>query len=142
MYLTNCVFKNASNDLIALSSATSFFVPVNCVFYGAGRFGITGSIAQAVLTASAKMGRNNFFGNNASGDREQFNPCPGDGTLSGDPFTSSSDFTPNNTAGAGASLRGAGYPGAFGGASFTGAPDVGAVQVAGGGGGGSFPFAG
>ncbi len=52
-------------------------------------------------------------------------------TLGGDPFTNASgnDFSLNNTAGAGASLRGAGYPSAFLGISTTSYPDVGAVQT-------------
>lgn len=52
-------------------------------------------------------------------------------TLTADPFTNAggNDFSLNTTAGGGASLRGAGYPGSFNQLSSTTAPDVGAVQT-------------
>lgn len=53
-------------------------------------------------------------------------------TLTGDPFTNAAggDFSLNNTAGAGAAVRGTGTPGALLGISQTGAMDLGALQAA------------
>ena len=57
-------------------------------------------------------GASNAYYGNTSGARNNFPSLPGDVTLTGSPFTNPSggDFTLNNTAGAGAACKGAGFP--------------------------------
>lgn len=104
----------------------------NCIAYGNGGFGINGNVIVGMY-----FGGYNFFGANSSGAYGgSVAALTGDVGLSGDPFNgrTTNDFSLNNTAGAGASVRGAGFPGILqlGG---TGAIDGGPLQSSGGGGG-------
>jgi hypothetical protein len=142
---------------------------VNSVAHGNGRDGIRATTASgadglvvynSILTGNTGYGVNsettdwsgtsimsnyNAFHGNLTAARNQFPAGANDFTLTGNPFTNAGggDFTLNSTVGAGASLRGAGWPGAlaYGG---TGYRDVGPLQsqCSGGGGGGgcSVPF--
>jgi hypothetical protein len=70
------------------------------------------------------------FYSNTSGARNNASTGSGDVTLSADPFTNraSDDYSINNTAGGGADLRAASFPGAFPGGVVTGYLDIGSVQ--------------
>jgi hypothetical protein len=106
----------------------------NSIFYGNGGFGVNVQTLFGLL-----MGGNNAYGANGSGPRgNSMVALPGDVTLTGDPFNgrTTNDFSLNNTAGAGASCRQAGFPGVLqnGGTGFV---SIGALMPSSGGGGGS-----
>lgn len=110
------------------------FVARNNIWYGAAGYGINNTNATpnnlGFVSATSK---GNAYGSNASGNQ---NWVANDITLSADPWTgrTSADYTLNATAGGGADLKGAGFPGV--GLVGTGYADVGAVQSQGTGGGG------
>lgn len=153
-----CIFANntgASSDGLSLTAATSVQLSNN-ICYANGRDGIrlgaAGMLASVicnnVLVSNGGYGLNfsgadlsgrfgyvvsnfkNFYYNNTSGNRNQAAAGRADVTLTGDPFTNGAggDFSLNNTAGAGAAVRAAGFPGTFSGISTTGYLDGGAVQ--------------
>jgi hypothetical protein len=107
------------SDTVNTSSAWFY----NCVFWGNGTYGIQWNGTLPPLMAAQ---RNNAFGGNGSGAYVNFPAGPGEVTLTANPFVSSSNFSPNETAGGGAALRGMGFPGStlYG----TGYPDIGALQ--------------
>ncbi len=136
----NCVFADNSSDGLQPSSSSS---PVNAtcilennIFYGNGGWGADGGASVYSITLQADAGRTNAFGSNASGNRNTVQACPGDISLSADPFTASAsnDFSLNSTAGGGAACKAAGFPGIC--PAGTGSLDIGAIQSGGGGGGG------
>lgn len=127
----DCVAANNNSDGFLLGPYDIFHF-VNCVATGNGGYGFnagTGAGASAQYNTCAGY-------NNTSGDIHVAGVVVGALTLTADPWTSSTDFTPNTTAGGGAVLRAAGF-GVFG---QTGYNDAGAVQHqdSGGGGGGLF----
>ncbi len=110
----------------------------NCIAYSNGVYGI--ACVSSMLLA---MVYNCAFGANTSGPTSNLNTSGTDQqvfntvTLTGDPFTNAStstagasDFSLNNTAGAGAACRAAGMPGTFPQATAAGYLDIGAVQHA------------
>ena len=105
----------------------------------------TYAIDQGAAAASLAWAdfRNNSYWNNTSGNFRGSSALTNDLAdvfPTGDPFVSrlTGNFSLNNTTGAGALLRGAGYPGAVGwGSGNTGYIDIGAFQHNGSGGGGS-----
>lgn len=111
----------------------------NCIAVGNGAYGFNRS--------SASGNGNHWLLNcagysNTSGNTNGYTAGAtniGFVTLSADPFTdaASGDFSLNNTAGGGADLRAAGFPGEFPGGLTTGYLDIGAVQSEDAGGGGS-----
>lgn len=127
---------------ISLTAAQDIFNTSinNCVFDSNGGYGITCATGTQARNDRMKPHWDyNAFRNNSSGARNAVGAGDHDVTLSADPFTNagSGDFSLNNTAGGGAALRAAGFPGAYLGGLTTGYLDIGAVQhqsVAGGGG--------
>lgn len=106
---------------------------VNCIAYGNGTADFVGDSAvraQVFLLHCA-------FGT-VQGGIANLPHRVGCVTLTGDPFANSGagDFALNNTAGAGALCRAAGFPSLFPAGLTTGYPDIGAVQSQGSGGGG------
>lgn len=103
----------------------------NCIFDANGTYGIDGSSGSTTVSA---LGFNNAFFNNTTAATRNVNAGIGTITLSASPYTapSSMDFSLNSTAGGGAALKAAGFPGVtpFG----TGSADVGPLQSSGGGG--------
>jgi hypothetical protein len=71
---------------------------------------------------------NNAYGNCASGNTNNWADLNPISLSTTSPFTSSTDYTPNTTAGAGALLRNTAMPGAFAGAASTSYMDIGAVR--------------
>lgn len=130
----HCIIKNSvfSNTGGAGNGATlntgtnevSWFIS-NSVFYGNGGNGIAlGAPGRAYI-----YGYNNAFGANTGGALSAgVNLLLGSITLTANPFTSGTDFTPNATAGGGPLLTNAGKP-VVGGLHN---PNVGAIQVTGG----------
>jgi hypothetical protein len=107
----------------------------NSIFYGNGAWGINTTTDNSTVGVVYLL--NNAFGANTSGTvGNTASTIPGaistgQITLTANPFTSATNFALNGTAGGGALLKGAGFPGVFPGGLSTGAFDVGAVQSAG-----------
>jgi len=136
------VFYNQTSDGINIPSVAGLVLELgiqNNIFYGNGGYGVNIVGAQG----NPAVNQYNSYGSNTSGARNNFSAGPGDVTLTGNPFTNagSKDFSLNNTAGAGAALRGAGFPGVLGvGSSSTGALDIGPIQHSASGSGGQKGF--
>ena len=116
----------------------------NCVFVANGAYGQSCATA-GIIDGTQMVARANAYYNNTSGARNNVAAGDGDVTLSGDPFTSASgsDFSLNNTAGAGAAARSAGYParvGALGATAGTGYKDIGPLQAQASAGGGTVAY--
>lgn len=110
---------------------------MSCIAYGNGTYGfndVSGSQGLALFNCAA--GNNTSGATNGYLATSMFNMV----TLTGDPFTNAAagDFSLNNTAGAGAACRAAGFPGVFPGGLTTGYLDIGAVQHQDSGGGSSY----
>lgn len=127
-HIVNCVLYKNTGDGIKASGTTQEGIIANSVLYGNGGFGVnfatnTGSVNGAAAVANYS----NAYGSNTSGARTgNFPTGVGDVTLTGDPFISATNFQTNNTAGAGAALRAAGFPGVS--PMGTGYVDIGALQ--------------
>lgn len=107
----------------------------NNIIYGNGRYGI--NYAGGTTNGQGNLsGSTNAYGGNGTANLNNVSATPGDLSLSANPFTSSTNFALNSTAGGGVIVKGSGFPGAFPGGSTTGTINVGAVQGSGGGGGG------
>ena len=137
--LRGCALINNTGDGIRMagSSGLETLSMANCIIDSNGGYGVRYSIGNSYFYWGPNF-RNNAYGSggtaNTSGDIGG-SPAPSkagsDITLTGDPFTSRSgnNFTLNNTAGAGAACRAAGYPGALvWGTSNTGYADIGPIQ--------------
>jgi hypothetical protein len=125
------IYSNSSHGIEKNSNVIATFALCNCILYGNGGWGITVASGQLVEAENCA----NAYGSNTSGNRNGWSAGAGDVALSANPFTApgSDDFSLNNTAGGGAALRNAGFPGVshFG----TGYADIGPLrhQDAGGG---------
>lgn len=123
---------NANSKGIDLTTGTGLNHIFDCVFSGFSGTGV--AISSSATSGLNALLRNNRFYNcatNISGIIESFQLGPDDGSsaLAGDPFTSSTDFTPTSY------ITGGGTPGVFQGQSFTSYPASGAVQPSSAGGG-------
>jgi hypothetical protein len=107
--LTNSVASNSTTDGVNIQG-TGVIASVGTVYYGNGAYGLD---LSSVTTLAAYT--NNAYGANTSGTLTGITLPSGatanDVTLSANPFTSSSNFALNSTAGGGASLKTAGFPG-------------------------------
>src|SRR3990167_7761950 len=114
LILNNILYGNGGDGIRATQSY-SFNIGAgvceNNILVNNGGYGINQQTAQT--HADYPWIDYNAFYNNTSGARQNVNASPHDVTLTGDPFTNAAgdDFTLNNTAGAGAACRGAGFPG-------------------------------
>lgn len=113
-----CVFYGNGRDGLRTTWTSIFrgnLSVKNCLFVNNGGFGFSSTNA-ANDKAALWLDYNAFF-NNTSGARNNLNASAHDVTLTGDPFTNAAgnDFTLNNTAGAGAACRAAGFPGTLSG---------------------------
>ena len=140
--VVNCTIYNNTSDGILLSTHASNTGIRNNIISTNGGYGINDdALTQAGV--DTKIDYNAFYANTSGARNTTLSASPHDVTLSGDPFTNAAggDFSLNNTAGAGADCRAAGFPGAmiYGG---TGYLDLGALQHqdSGGGGGGGPTF--
>lgn len=134
--LYGCVAYNNTNAGFYAQTYAMHGIITNCIFVNNGTYGINLSGTTAVRD-DMRLAYNAYY-NNTSGARNNGNAGIGDVTLTGSPFTNaaSGDFSLNNTAGAGAACRAAGFPGAYPAGLTTGYLDIGAAQHQDSGGGG------
>ena len=127
--LDHAAFVSNGGDGVKSATASANLVLVsaeNCIVYGNSGYGVNITNAAALVVVN----RNNAYGNNTSGARNNLAAGTADVTLTADPFTArmGNDFTLNTTAGGGAACRGAGFPGAVAGLIAAGAADIGTLQ--------------
>jgi hypothetical protein len=134
-FINSCIFyKNGRHGIFGnVASAFDATYMDNNVFYGNGNSSGTNAATAYGIdspTTTYLDGRWNFnaFGNNKTADRLGINSGPNDVALTADPFVDGANynFAPNATAGGGAALRAAGFPGTA--ATSTGYLDIGPFQ--------------
>lgn len=109
--ISNCSIANNSGDGIVAASNGGVYVQgshvvvQDCILYGNGGYGV--NLPSAVRWPF--FSRNNGVGGNTSGNYRNFSSSLNDVALSASPFTSSTNFMLNSTAGGGALCKGAGY---------------------------------
>lgn len=154
-----CLFHDGSgtsSDHIRVDASTADVSIDGCTIDGAGRHGINfqgnaveAAVTNCLITNSGAYGisttatnppavvDNCAYYGNTSGETTGLDSTrvSGSVTLTGDPYSdrSSDDYRLNNTSGAGAACRAAGYPSALN--SFATSRNIGAFDVAAGGGG-------
>lgn len=126
--IQNCTaYNNTSHGFHNSASGWNLSWIRNCVSYGNGAKGFskTGSTNEWMFNCAAA---GNTTGQIDHSTAYQINCITTD--LTGNPFTNapSGDFSLNNTAGQGAILRAAGFPGVFPDGTTTGYLDIGAAQ--------------
>jgi hypothetical protein len=132
-----CVSEGNTGDGVRFDSTTG--VPTfwwnDNIAYGNGGYGVNFTTVTSYLPdVITFINRNNAYGSNTSGARNNLTAGTGDVTLTAAPFTaggSGKDWDLNSTAGGGAALKGVGFPGAVGATgstSTTGFPDIGVSQ--------------
>lgn len=129
-----CVAYNNAQSGIRMDFTTGGFGLLsfdNCIFYGNGVYGISCATAGLIDGRTGPRVRKCAFGNNTTGDRQNFRTGEDDITLTFTPFANagSGDFSLNNTSGGGILLRGLGWPTTVGamGSSTDNYTDVGAA---------------
>lgn len=101
--MTDSACANNTSDGLNYSGSTAQPINVhiiNNVFYGNGAYGVNVS-----SSLKASMNVANAYGGNTTAARNNLAAGIGDITLTASPFTSSTNFSPNNTSGGGALLR-------------------------------------
>ena len=126
---------NNTSDGLSSPGSTYLQVPItiyNNVFYGNGGYGVNfGGLSPSALPRYGLI-VDNAFRSNTSGNYNlgslgySVGVSLGDITLTANPFTSAGVFTLNSTAGGGALLKAAGFPGVT--PAGTGYLDIGALQ--------------
>jgi len=136
----NCVNSTIANNTgdgvtIAYGAAAGgVFNSNSCVYWGNGGFGANYDRSDATGNPAPvpfiSLARNNAYGSNTSGARQNLNAGLGDITLTTNPFVNSAteNYAPNNLAGGGVLLRGLGFPGVFPGGLTTGFISIGGAQ--------------
>lgn len=129
-FLESTVALCSSNGIT--TNATGILTYQNNIVYGITGVALQGGVG---CCSSNSYFRSNCVGGNGT-DRVRIPVGTGDVAPAADPFTNSAggDFSLNNTAGAGAICRAAGFPGVFPGGTTTGYLDIGATQSQGTGG--------
>lgn len=137
--ISQCSIASNTGDGVRIYGTGSLyfrsFALDSSIIYGNGGYGINGpALSGTINYGNICQGRNNAFGDNTSGARNNLPTLPGDFTLSANPFNNASggDFSLNTTSGGGAACREAGFPGTLEDLG-TGYIDVGALQSAAGG---------
>jgi hypothetical protein len=117
------------NFTAAGTSDLNLFTIENSIIYGNGGWGI--NLNAKPIAINAAISRNNAFGSNSSGDRNNLASGYNEVSLSANPFTNSGsgDYSLNTTAGGGAACKAAGFPGTFPGGTSVSRLDIGAVQT-------------
>jgi hypothetical protein len=144
--LVGCSFRGQSSSAIVQENAASSWTVLtdrNNVFWSIGGYcwSLLSAAAATLLRSGTSGGRNNFAGSLTSGYQNNFANGVNLVTLTADPFTNAAggDFSLNTTAGGGALVRAAGFPGVYPGGTTTGYKDGGAAQHQDSGGGGGSP---
>lgn len=127
--MSSTFYGTTGSAISQTGGALGYLTVVNSIFYGNSAFGIS---LGGPITGQAAVCSNNAFGSNGSGDVNNYTKSSTDVSLTANPFTNaaSGDFSLNSTAGGGAEIKGAGFPGGFPGGLATGHLDIGAVQSA------------
>lgn len=127
VFVNNTFYNNSGGKCIDAGDGPYLLVFANNIFYSnsGGAF----NLADPAIDTNHFRGLYNAFGSN--GSSTNYTADPTDITLTADPFTNggSGNFGLNSTAGGGAVVKAAGFPGAFLGATTTGYGDVGASQT-------------
>lgn len=122
-----CSFANNVSDDILIQNTTRAINVTNCIGYNNG----TGGSGKFINAPNQLPGFWFNYNAYASGDLTNVTAGASDVNITGDPFTASgsNDFSLNNTAGAGATCRNAGFPSATGPGTFgAGYGDIGALR--------------
>lgn len=128
IFALNCSIVANGTDGIQVTptlATGSSWIPIyvqNTILYGNGGWGINSANTPTVYTFD-----HNAYGSNTSGNLNNVLAGTGDVSLSGSPFTSSTNFALANNA-AGNSLKQTGFPGAFPGGATTGYTSIGAAD--------------
>lgn len=117
----------ANTDGLEVSTANNQLVLWNSIFVNNTGVGLKSSTDYSTSGRHWTTGYNAFYGN---GTAKTNAATTDDITITGDPFTSSTDFILNSTAGAGAALKNVGWPGALQAGGTSTGLDVGALQTA------------
>jgi len=130
--VARCVIRGNTNDGIQIAIANGKLVILaleNNKIYGNSGYGVNITNAAAMIFVN----RNNAYGSNTSGPRNNLAAGTNDVTLTADPDTNASgnDFTNNSTAGGGAACKASGFPGSIPGLAAAGFSDIGALQAVG-----------
>ena len=126
MTIVGSVFHGNTSDGVGSSSGYTQGTFQSNVFYSNGGYGVlvTTTVNKNLIT------RCNAYGANSSGARLNLTAGAFDVTLTGDPFTNAAggDFSLNDTAGAGAALKSAGFPAIMPGGATTPNINIGVAQ--------------
>ncbi len=132
--LIGSVFANNGSNGFSGSGtqALAGLIVEDCIFYGNGSSGTAYGLDLFAGTVPV-VNRNNAYGANRTAARLNLAAGTNDVTLTSDPFVNSGtgNYALNSTAGGGAALKEAGFPGVFPGGTSTGYLDIGAVQTSG-----------
>lgn len=123
----HCSFSDSVSDDILIQNTTRALNVTNSIGYNNG----TGGSGKFINCPNQLPSIWNNYNAYASGDLTNVTPGVSDVNITGDPFTAraSNDFSLNNTAGAGAACRNAGFPSATGPGLFgAGYEDIGALR--------------
>lgn len=131
--IDHCAIVSNTNDGVKLAVASgnlSVMSIQNSIIYGNSGYGVEITNSAATILVN----RNNAYGSNTSGARNNLAVGTGDVSLTADPHTNAagSDFSLNATAGGGAACKAVGFPGTIAGCASAGSADIGAQQSAGG----------
>jgi hypothetical protein len=122
----SCVFYS-NVDGIKISAGGFLVWNSNNIFYGQSGYGVN-AVGSNVNDNRNAASYANAFGSNTTGNQNNYPSFPSVITLTANPFTNAGtgNFSLNSTAGGGAALKAAGYPGVS--PAGTGHVDVGAIQ--------------
>lgn len=128
LFIDSCVIEGNGSDAIksAETTGTLSIVCQNTIIYNNNGYAVNCAAATEAI-----FWKNNALGANASGSYANFTKTGTDISLSGDPFVAKGtgkNWGLNNTAGAGAACRSAGFPGAMIEITTTGYLDIGVAQ--------------
>jgi hypothetical protein len=124
----NSVVSNSGTIGVSLSQTTSSWGSVNSIYYGNGNYGVSNANTGGPFNVTAYE-RNAWGANGTANMGNQNVPASasaGDVALTASPFVGSGNFALNSTAGGGAALKAAGFPGVT--PMGTGYEDIGALQ--------------
>lgn len=123
--IDSCSIANNTTKGLFGTTSSPITVITNSIFAGNASASNVYFASPASARCTDSSRNNAFYGTNTGWAASQ-----GDVTLSASPFTSSTDFSLNATAGGGAACKAVGAPGVFPGGLTTGYPDIGAAQSA------------
>lgn len=130
--VNNTIYNNTTAGILIQSTAApqGGFLIANNILANNGTYGIANNGITSSFYNTGPFNRfNNAFYLNGTAALNGLPADTSDVTLSGSPFVSAgTNFALNNTGGAGAACRAAGFPGAIPGSVGTGYLDIGAVQ--------------